>query len=104
MKFKADEVIKDISDDKDLFCHAPECPNRWTVDNGSKLCTAHAWGNYRDWDSITTEQWSIYRSNGDKNNYDAAFAKKNTPVLPITQHEKQQILKNLAKLLKGNHA
>ena len=41
----------------DSFCIAKGCPNRWAVDMGSRLCSAHAWSQPHQWPRITEEQY-----------------------------------------------
>ena len=83
----------------DTMCQAHECPNRWTVDNGKRLCSAHAWANFRDWDRITQREWSAYRQRGDKNNYEAMSIEVKVPAKKVTEAEKRQIINNLRKLM-----
>lgn len=54
---KRDQIAADQSaDDRDLMCRATGCPNKWSVDMGSKLCSAHAWAEPHQWPQITQEQ------------------------------------------------
>lgn len=43
----------DESNAEDLSCSAHECPMPWTVDNGSRACSYHAWSSRESWPSIT---------------------------------------------------
>ena len=44
-------------ENNDSFCKAKGCPNRWAVDMGSRLCSAHAWSQPHQWPRITEEQY-----------------------------------------------
>ena len=37
-----------------LMCQAHGCPNRWSVDRGSRLCSAHAWEEPHKWQKVAT--------------------------------------------------
>ena len=89
--------------ESDTICQAHECPNRWTVDNGKRLCAAHAWANFRDWDRITSHEWAAYRQRGDKNNYEAMSIEVKVPAKKVTEAEKRQIINNLRKLMVDKH-
>ena len=90
--------------DNSEMCQAPECPNRWTVDKGQRLCSSHAWANYRDWDAITSREWTAYRTRGDKNNYQAMLEPQKVTAKPVSQSEKIKILSDLRNLMSKNHA
>ena len=85
----------------ETMCQAHECPNRWTVDNGKRLCSAHAWANFRDWDRITQREWAAYRQRGDKNNYEAMSMEVKVPARKVSETEKRQIIGNLRDLMQG---
>jgi len=36
-----------------LMCTAYGCPNRWSVNMGKPLCSAHAWADSEHWAAIT---------------------------------------------------
>ena len=42
-------------ENSNLLCNANGCPCEWTVENGGRLCSNHAWANPRDWQTITTK-------------------------------------------------
>lgn len=90
--FKTDKLVDDLAAEKSLMCQAHECPNRWSVDTGSKLCSAHAWADPSEWRHITHQEISkvITRQHA-------------TPkeVRPISEAEKRQILQNLRDVLKS---
>jgi hypothetical protein len=86
------------------MCQARECPNRWTVDKGQRLCSAHAWADFKDWDRITSKEWQIYRERGDRNNYQAMTMENPVNARPVSQAEKFGILKNLRDLMRNKNA
>lgn len=88
-------------EDNSHMCQATGCPNRWTVDNGKRLCSAHAWSLMRDWDKITGIQWAAYRQRGDKNNYEAMSMEVKVPARKVSETEKRQIIGNLRDLMQG---
>ena len=40
-------------DESKLMCSAHGCPNRWSVNMGKPLCSAHAWADPEHWGAIT---------------------------------------------------
>ena len=84
----------------DTMCQAHECPNRWTVDNGKRLCSAHAWAEYRNWENITKREWAAYRQRGDRNNYEAMSVNIKVPARKVSETEKRQIINNLRNLMR----
>jgi len=40
-------------DESKLMCSAHGCPNRWSVNMGKPLCSAHAWAEPEHWGAIT---------------------------------------------------
>ena len=38
-----------------LMCSAHGCPNRWSVNMGRPLCSAHAWADPEDWGAVTAK-------------------------------------------------
>lgn len=55
--FRNNEKIYDEHEtEKGLMCQARECPNRWSVDKGDRLCTAHAWEPPTRWPIVTDIQ------------------------------------------------
>ena len=75
----------------DLLCSAFECPNRWSIDMGRKLCSAHAWSDPHDWARITQEQHSA-RLTAIKPHYE--------PIKRFARHEKEEAIKRLHRLPK----
>jgi hypothetical protein len=56
MTFAKPVVEKKSSDaelEAKLMCTAYGCPNRWTVQVGKPLCSAHAWADPKNWAEIT---------------------------------------------------
>jgi len=51
-----EKIYDDHETEKGLMCQARECPNRWSVDKGDKLCTAHAWEPLTRWPIVTDIQ------------------------------------------------
>lgn len=50
------EIERDLAAVKELDCHAPNCPLRWSVEvNGHRYCSGHAWAHRSLWDAITQE-------------------------------------------------
>ena len=72
----------------DSLCQAHGCPNRWAVDKGSRLCSAHAWAEPHQWPKITEEQFRKPRPE-----------QKPTPK-PYTLEEKIKTLNDLRNLFK----
>jgi len=91
-------------EDNSHMCQASGCPNRWTVDKGQRLCSAHAWASIKDWDRITGIEWNEYRKRGERNNYQAKFMENKQPARKVSDAEKRQILTNLRNLMRGHHA
>lgn len=50
------ETVRELDADHTLMCRASGCPNRWTVDSGAPLCSAHAWCDPVHWPQVTQEQ------------------------------------------------
>jgi len=42
-------------DDSKLMCSANACPNRWSVNMGRPLCSAHQWADPADWGKVTAK-------------------------------------------------
>ena len=82
------------------MCQANGCPNRWTVDKGQRLCSAHAWADPRDWDKISGIEWTAYRNRGDRNNYQAMSVNIKVPARKVSEFEKRQIINNLRNLMR----
>jgi len=73
----------------DLQCTAFECPNRWSVDKGRKLCSAHAWSEPHEWAKIT------------QGLYSAAIVKikrNQDPIRPLTEQEKREAIQRIHNL------
>jgi len=98
MSFQKATQAPEVQDD--IMCQANDCPNRWTVDKGQRLCSAHAWAEMRDWDKITGIEWAAYRQRGDRNNYEAMSMEVKVPARKVSEAEKRQIIKNLQNLMR----
>jgi hypothetical protein len=57
LKSKAKYEESKTPEHDNSFCKAKGCPNPWSVDMGSKLCSAHAWSQPHQWPRITEEQY-----------------------------------------------
>jgi hypothetical protein len=90
----ADEFIGDTS----LNCSAHGCPNRWSFDAGTKLCTAHAGAQPHDWSRVTAEQLDAQTQRAMRR------PAQPTPIRPPTHDEKISTLKNLASVFKAKPA
>ena len=53
MTFKPEQTQDFDVDSTELMCSAHECPNVWTVNMGTKLCSVHAWSDAKDWYKLT---------------------------------------------------
>ena len=38
-----------------LMCSAHGCPNKWTINMGRPLCSAHQWADPADWGAVTAK-------------------------------------------------
>jgi hypothetical protein len=47
--------MSENQDDSKLMCSAHGCPNRWTVNMGRPLCSAHQWADPADWGAVTAK-------------------------------------------------
>lgn len=90
----ADEFIGDTG----LNCTASGCPNRWSYDAGTKLCTAHAGAQPHDWSRVTAEQLDAQTERAMRR------PAQPTPIRPPTHAEKIATLKNLASVFKAKPA
>jgi len=88
LKSKAKYEESKITENNDSFCIAKGCPNRWAVDMGSRLCSAHAWSQSHQWPRITEEQYQKPRP-------EPTLAQK-----VYTPEEKIKTLQDLRNLLK----
>jgi hypothetical protein len=73
----------------ELQCTAFECPNRWSVDTGRKLCSAHAWSEPHEWAKIT------------QGLYSAAIVKikrHKDPIKALTKQEKKEAIQRIQNL------
>jgi hypothetical protein len=90
----ADDFIGDTS----LNCSAHGCPNRWSFDAGTRLCTAHAGAQPHDWERVSYEQRSAVTERAMRR------PAQPTPIRPPTHDEKIATLKNLASVFKAKPA
>ena len=75
-----------------LMCQAHRCPNRWSVDRGSRLCSAHAWEEPHKWPQITESLF--YKTNSKQTD--------NLPPIKFTEAEKREVIQNLRQLSSTN--
>jgi hypothetical protein len=47
--------MSENQDDSKLMCSAHGCPNKWTVNMGRPLCSAHQWADPADWGAVTAK-------------------------------------------------
>ena len=85
---QADRALDDMAAEKHLMCQAHECPNRWTVDRGSRLCSAHAWAAPEDWAAVTQKMIDLLVT--------PRVAEKNAPA-PVSDAQKGEILARLRR-------
>ena len=92
------KVADDFLSDSGLGCSAHGCPNRWSFDAGTKLCTAHAAAQPHDWARVTAEQLDAQTQRAMRRPLQP------TPIRPPTHAEKIDTLKNLASVFKAKPA
>ena len=92
------KVADDFLGDTSLNCSAHGCPNRWSFDAGTKLCTAHAGAQPHDWSRVTAEQLDAQTQRAMRR------PAQPTPIRPPTHDEKISTLKNLASVFKAKPA
>lgn len=46
-------IVEEVEADAAAMCTASGCPNRWTVDFGTRLCGAHSGADPLEWPEIT---------------------------------------------------
>lgn len=91
LKTKIDNYTQ-VPEDTSLDCQAFGCPNRWSVDQGSRLCSAHAWADPIDWPSITRRIQSSQMTKQEP---------YHEPAEPMTIEEKRYVLQRLAEGFKA---
>jgi hypothetical protein len=92
-QFDDKRVAEGANDDRALMCSAHQCPNRWSVDNGSgRLCSAHAWSDRLEWPAITAQQhWQ-----------ETERARKSTePKPPAPKVDKAEVIRKLQAFAGG---
>jgi hypothetical protein len=89
-----EKIYDDHETEKALMCQARECPNRWSVDKGEKLCTAHAWEPPNRWPIITNMQLNAYARHTEK--------QQQEPAPKLSNDEKIAILSKLRVLTNTN--
>jgi len=47
--------MQENQDDSKLMCSANGCPNRWSINMGKPLCSAHQWADPADWGKVTAK-------------------------------------------------
>lgn len=79
-------------DDRSLMCSAHGCPNRWSVDIGRRMCSAHYHADPIEWPSVTEQQlWA-------ETDRAAANAFPPSPVAPLTLEQKQEVLARMQEM------
>ena len=91
-------IADDFHGDSSLNCSAHGCPNRWSFDCGTRLCTAHAAAQPHDWERVSYEQRSAVTERAMRR------PAQPTPIRPPTHAEKIDTLKNLASVFKAKPA
>jgi hypothetical protein len=92
------KVADDFLSDTGLSCSAHGCPNRWSIDVGSRLCTAHAGAQPHDWERVSYEQRSAVTERARRG------PAKPAQIRPFTHDEKIATLKSLASVFKAKPA
>jgi hypothetical protein len=90
MALNAWQKVEAEPEHNDSLCSAHGCPNRWAVDTGSRLCSAHAWAQPHEWPRITEAQYQKRKPIIDQ-----------TPPKRMTQEEKVATLHALRNLVKN---
>ena len=49
-------VAEEAGADQRLMCCAHGCPNRWSVDIGKRMCSAHYAADPIEWPAVTQQQ------------------------------------------------
>lgn len=81
--------------DAALNCSAHGCPNRWSYDAGTKLCTAHAAAQPHDWARVTAEQLDAQAELAVRQ------PSRPIPIRPLSHAEKIATLRKLAAVFKA---
>lgn len=89
------KVADDFLGDTGLNCSAHGCPNRWSFDAGTKLCTAHAAAQPHDWSRVTAEQLDAQTERAMRR------PAQPTPIRPMSKAEKVTTLRDLADAFKA---
>jgi len=92
------KVADDFLGDTSLNCSAHGCPNRWSFDAGTRLCTAHAGAQPHDWERVSYEQRSAVTERAMRR------PSQPTPIRPMGKVEKIATLRNLADVFKAKPA
>jgi len=92
------KVADDYLGDTSLNCSAHGCPNRWSYDAGTKLCTAHAGAQPHNWSRVTAEQLDAHTARAVRR------PAQPTPIRPMSKVEKIATLRNLADVFKAKPA
>jgi hypothetical protein len=88
-------IADDFLSDTSLNCSANGCPNRWSYDAGTRLCTAHAAAQHHDWERVSYEQRSAVTERVMRR------PAQPTPI-PMSKDERVATLRNLADVFKAN--
>lgn len=90
MGFNAWQTKQAEPETNDLLCGAHGCPNRWAVDNGSRLCSDHAWSPAQKWPQITEAQFHKRKP-----------LANTPPAKAMTQADRVATLHNLRTMMKN---
>lgn len=91
-RFGDDQIAAEAESESKLMCQAHNCPNKWSVNTGGRLCSAHAWADPMDWGAVTQRILS------------SQFTRVQPipePIEPMTTEEKRYVLRELANSLKA---
>ena len=91
-------IADDFLGDSSLNCSANGCPNRWSFDAGTRLCTAHAGAQPHDWERVSYEQRRAVTERAMRR------PAQPTPIRPMSKAEKVATLRNLADVFKAKPA
>jgi hypothetical protein len=47
--------MSDNNEESKLMCSVNGCPNRWSINMGRPMCSAHQWSSPNEWGAITAK-------------------------------------------------
>ena len=98
-------------EDHRLMCTAHGCPNRWSVDDGTRMCSAHYHAPFADWPAVTqAQQWAETDRAQAAANSDLMPPKVRDPGAPLlapvhaalSAEQKQRVREGFAKLIRAD--